>query len=64
MVWKCFSGKGLGPLVKIEGIINWHDYIKILDDNLLPFINSKFHNQSYKFQHDNAPIHTANDVKA
>jgi len=64
MVWGCFSGKGLGPLVKIEGIINRHDYIKILDDNLLPFIDSKFRNRSYKFQHDNAPIHTANDVKA
>lgn len=64
MVWGCFSGKGLGPLVRVEGIINRHDYIDILDNNLLPFIHSKYRNRSYKFQQDNAPIHTAKDVKA
>ncbi|GBC44042.2 IS630 family transposase [Rhizophagus irregularis DAOM 181602=DAOM 197198] len=35
MVWGCFSGKGLGPLAKVD----------------------------YLFQDDNAPVHTAKNVK-
>ena len=26
MMWGCFSGKGLGPLVKVEGKMNRFDY--------------------------------------
>ena len=63
MVWGCFSGKGLGPLVMVEGKMNRLDYIRILDENLLPLIRKKFHNKNYSFQDDNAPIHTAKDVK-
>jgi len=32
MVWGCFSGKGLGPLVMVEGKMNRLDYIRILDE--------------------------------
>ena len=63
MVWGCFSGKGLGPLVKVEGKMNRLDYINILENNLLPFIRSKHYKQPYAFQDDNAPVHTAKDVK-
>jgi hypothetical protein len=63
MVWECFSGKGLGPLVKVEGKMNRLDYINILENNLLPFIRSKHYKQPYAFQDDNAPVHTAKDVK-
>jgi hypothetical protein len=63
MVWGCFSGKGLGPLVKVDGKMNRLDYIEILDKHLLPFIRSKHHRQRYAFQDDNAPVHTARDVK-
>jgi len=62
MVWGCFSGKGLGPLVRVEGKMNRFDYIKILEENLLPLIN-KFNNRNYYFQDDNAAVHTANDVQ-
>jgi len=63
MVWGCFSGKGLGPLVKIEGKMNRHDYIQILDSHLIPLINNDFNGRGYLFQDDNAPVHTAKDVK-
>ena len=63
MVWGCFSGKGLGPLVTVEGKMNRLDYIRILDKNLLPLIRKKFRDRSYSFQDDNAPVHTAKDVK-
>src|SRR5438270_238501 len=62
MMWECFSGKGLGPLVKVDGKMNRLDYIDILEKNLLPFIRSKHHRQHYAFQDDNAPVHTARDV--
>ena len=62
-MWGCFSGKGLGPLVKVDGKMNRLDYINILEKNLLPFIQSKHCKQPYAFQDDNAPVHTAKDVK-
>lgn len=63
MVWGCFSAKGLGPLVRIEGKMNHKDYINILEDNLLPFIQENYPTNHYKFQDDNAPVHTAKNVK-
>jgi transposase len=62
MVWGCFSGKGLGPLVKIEGKMDRLSYIKILEKHLLPYISTKFNEKGYMFQQDNAPVHTARDV--
>lgn len=63
MVWGCFSGKGLGPLIKVEGKMNSHDYIEILESQLLPLINKNFNRRGYLFQDDNAPVHTAKVVK-
>ena len=63
MFWGCFSGKGLGPLVKVDGKMNQHDYIEILQSNLLQLINNDFKNRGYVFQDDNAPVHTAKRVK-
>jgi len=63
MVWGLFFRRGLGPLVKVEGKMNRLDYIDILEKNLLPFIQFKHHKQPYAFQDDNAPVHTARDVK-
>ena len=36
IVWECFSGRGLGPLVLVNGNMNHLDYINILETNLLP----------------------------
>jgi transposase len=63
MVWGCFSGKGLGPLVKVDGKMNHRDYIEILDKNLVPLITTQFRSRGYKFQDDNAPVHTARNVQ-
>lgn len=63
MVWGCFSGKGLGPLVKVDGKMNHRDYIEILDKNLVPLIATQFRGRGYKFQDDNAPVHTARNVQ-
>ena len=43
--------------------MNRHDYIQILETNLLPLINKDFNGRGYSFQDDNAPVHTAKDVQ-
>ena len=63
MVWGCFTAKGLGPLVKVEVKMKHQDYIDILENELLPFIQENFCTNHYKFQDDNAPVHTAKNVK-
>ena len=40
------------------------DYINILENNLQPFIQENYPKKRYKFQDDNAPVHTAKDVVA
>ena len=63
MMWGCFSGKGLGPLVKVDDKMNRFDHIQILEKYLLPLIKEEFNCRGYWFQDDNAPVHTAKDVK-
>ena len=40
MVWECFVGNKLGPLVCINDKINKDVYIQVLTENLLPFIDT------------------------
>ncbi len=49
MMWGCFSGKGLGLLVKVDGKMNRLNYIDILEKNLLLFIQFKYRKQPYAF---------------
>ena len=55
-MWGCFSGKGLGPLVKVDGKMNRFNYIEILEKHLLPFIKEEFNCRGYWFQDNNAPV--------
>jgi transposase len=61
MVWGCFVGNRLGPLVIVENIVNKEIYFQLLAENLLPFIDllheEGIHNAI--FQQDNASSHTA-----
>lgn len=63
MVWGCFTKYGLGPLVRLEGRVKAKDYIVVLNENLIPYIDTLEHKDSVIFQEDNAPIHKANVVK-
>jgi hypothetical protein len=62
MFWGCFSKVGLGPLVALEGNMNAEKYIELLRDTLIPEIEAA--GRPMTFMQDNAPCHTANDVKA
>jgi len=76
MVWTCFSGAKVGPLIVCEaGSVNADRYLEILEHGLITFVNDLFTlqsesdtitvvtNDSFLFMHDNAPCHTAVKVK-
>jgi len=37
MLWGCFSAKGTGKLIRVEGRMNRAMYREILSQNLLPY---------------------------
>lgn len=62
MVWGCFSGQGLGPLQKIDGIMDRFLYKDILENVMVPYAEWNMP-LSWHFQHDNDPKHTSKFVK-
>lgn len=58
MVWGTFSYYGSSNLVLIEGRATAQDYVNMLNDNLIPNLQTLLPNGGF-FQQDNAPIHTA-----
>lgn len=62
MVWGAFSAQGLGPLIKIEGIMNGVMYREILETHMLPYAERKMP-ENWIFQHDNDPKHASKIVK-
>ena len=40
MVWGCFVGNKLGPIVSIDGSITGDKYIALLYDNLIPYLDA------------------------
>jgi len=63
MVWGCFTKHGLGPLVRLDGKITAKKYITVLQNHLIPYMNTLENKENVKFQEDNAPIHTARIAK-
>ena len=63
MIWGCFADSKLGPIVFINGTVN---YISILQDNLLPFINAIIADDAIDlvFQQDNVTPHVSKKTRA
>jgi hypothetical protein len=69
-IWGCFSSRGVGPLVRIDGSMNgawYHD--TILKHHAMPHIETLIHSQHkaaskrdrvWYYQHDNARPHVSN----
>src|SRR5579859_5712289 len=59
MIWGCFAGSKSGPIVFIDGTVNTDVYIAVLQDNLLPFIDTLVADglMDVIFQQDNATPH-------
>lgn len=66
MFWGSFSKHGCGKLVSFPGIMNSDKYIEILKENLIPELRlaKEGYPGTWRLMQDNAPIHTANNVKA
>lgn len=66
-VWGCFSGRGVGKIRRVEGILKSDQMRDILAETLLPTIQLQFPNaangDNYIFQQDNDPKHTSNLVQ-
>ena len=62
MVWSMISFHGVGPLRIVEGRMNQHQYIDILEKNLLPQLPINFPDGGFIFQQDGAPCHRARSV--
>uniref|UniRef100_A0A6I8RG85 Uncharacterized protein n=1 Tax=Xenopus tropicalis TaxID=8364 RepID=A0A6I8RG85_XENTR len=63
LLWGCFSAKGTGQLIRINGKMDGAMYREILNDNLLPSARKLKMGRGWVFQHDNAPKHTAKATK-
>ena len=64
MCWGCFTRRGVGPLVRIEGIMRKERYLTILHSNLPSVVNSIGYNKrKVVFQQDEHPKYTAKIVK-
>ena len=60
MVWGCITPRGVGKLVRIDGILDSQKYTKLLSDGLFESINRyKLSLKKITFMHDNAPIHSS-----
>jgi hypothetical protein len=64
-VWGCFSYYGVGPIKRIEGIMNGPKYRGILKTHMAPYLRklSKDKDVKFIFQHDNDPKHTSKVAK-
>ena len=66
MFWGCIGFGRAGNLVEVQGNMDRHNYIDILQQHLLPSASDIFghQNPNFVFQQDNAPPHTARDTVA
>jgi transposase len=59
MVWGCMGYVSVGELAIVEGIMNAKGYVNILQGNLKKRVRKLGIQDSYFFQQDNDPKHTA-----
>jgi len=59
MVWGCFVGNKLGPIVAIDGSVNGDTYTTLLRDHFLPYLDALANDDitGVTFQQDNARSH-------
>ena len=66
MVWECFVGNKLGPIVSIDGSITGDKYVSLLHENLLPYLDALAADDitGITFQQDNARPHVCKKAQA
>ncbi|KMQ88467.1 tc1-like transposase protein [Lasius niger] len=63
MIWGCMAYNGVGNIAFIDNIVNAEKYIKVLRNNLSKSAIKLDINETYYFQQDNDPKHTARKTK-
>jgi transposase len=63
MVWGCMGYAGVEELAIVEGIMNAKGYVNILRGNLKKSVRKLEIQDSYLFQQDNDPKHTARTTR-
>ena len=63
MLWGCFSYCGVWPIYRIPGIMDQFQYIKILEEVMLPYAEEEMP-LKWVFQQDNDPKHTSKRAKS
>uniref|UniRef100_A0A1I7X4R4 HTH_38 domain-containing protein n=1 Tax=Heterorhabditis bacteriophora TaxID=37862 RepID=A0A1I7X4R4_HETBA len=58
MVWGAFNRNGPEPLHIVEGIMDSTSYVRILENNLLPYARSQRLDRNWIFQQDNDAKHS------
>lgn len=61
-VWGCITSVGVGPLIRIDGRLTAEKYLNILREYAIPS-GTELIGESFVFQQDNDPKHTARIVK-
>lgn len=61
-IWGCFSYHGVGPVVLIQGNMDQHQYVSILQNHMLPYAEENIPLR-WVFQQDNDPKHTSRTAK-
>ena len=66
LIWGCFTGTKLGPIVFINRTVNSDVYIEVLRNNLLSYIDALTNDgvSNIIFQQDNAPPHNSKKTHA
>lgn len=60
MIWSCISAEGPGPIYFVEGTMRSNQYINVLRNVLLPYLETLQHpKEEYVFMQDGAPCHTS-----
>lgn len=62
-IWACMTPNNLGIVHTFDGRLNQHRYKEILENCLIPTIESKCDPDDVVFQQDNAPCHRAKSVQ-
>ncbi|CAK9796174.1 Transposable element Tc1 transposase [Anthophora quadrimaculata] len=62
MIWGAMTINGVGPIHRIQGIMEQHVYVNILENVLLPYTANNL-SEDWIFQADNDPKHTSRKAK-
>ena len=62
MAWGCFCLRGRSKLVIVSNTLNSEKYVELLQNTLKPFSEKSFKG-IWRYQQDNAPMHSSKYTK-